>query len=250
MEKPKIEELNLLNNKNLKMKKTLFFILATTFICIAVRAQNNCSNYYPMIEGSSFEYTNYNKKGKIAGITQYTIVSVTSQGSASKATLELKMSDKKGKEVFNSKYSFTCENNIVKIDFKSLFPAQMMKQYTEMGVEMDISGTDIEIPSNLEVGQQLADANVAISMNMSGIKMNITVDQTNRMVEKKESITTPVGTFDCYILTEKTNSKTMGANIEMNSKIWLAEGVGMIKQETYKKNGDIMSTTELTKHSK
>jgi hypothetical protein len=42
----------------------------------------------------------------------------------------------------------------------------------------------------------------------------------------------------------------MGAKIELNSKLWLAEGVGMIKQETYKKNGDLMSKTELSKFSK
>ncbi|PHQ59748.1 MAG: hypothetical protein COC08_08300 [Maribacter sp.] len=213
-------------------------------------AQNNCSKYYPMVEGSSFEYTNYNKKGKIEGVTNYTVASVTSEGSATTATLALKMADKKGKEIFNTNYNFTCDNNMVKIDYKSLFPSQMMQQYSDMGMKMDISGTDIELPNNLSVGQELSDANVTIKMNMSGIKMNISVNQTNRRVEKKETVTTPAGTFDCYLLTENTTSKTMGANIEMMSKLWLAEGIGMVKQETYKKNGNLMSRSELTKYSK
>jgi len=233
----------------IKMKKTILVIL-TVFIAISIKAQDNCSTYYPMVEGSSFEYTNYNKKGKVDGVTNYTVSSVTSEGTATKATLDFKMSDKKGKELFTSNYSFTCENNIVKIDYKSLFPAQMMKQYADMDVKMDISGTDIEIPNNLSVGQELADANVSIAMNMSGIKMNITVDQTNRKVLNQENVTTPAGTFNCMVITETTKSKTMGVKIELNSKLWLAEGVGMIKQETYKKNGDLMSKTELTKYSK
>lgn len=232
------------------MKKTVFCILAFIFIYISTNAQDSCSKYYPMVEGSSFEYTNYNKKGKVEGLTNYTVVSVSAEGSATKATLELHVMDKKGKEVYNTNYSFICENNVVKIDYKSLFPTQMMQQYSEMGIKMDISGTDIEVPNDLSVGKKLADANVTINMNMSGIKMDISINQTHRKVEKKETITTPAGTFDCYVLTENTQSKTMGANIELLSKLWLAEGVGMVKQETYKQNGDLMSRSELTKHRK
>jgi len=229
-------------------KKILSFLLFSLISFQFTVAQNNCSKYYPMSEGSSFEYTNYNKKGKLEGVTNYTVSSVSSVGSATKATLDFKMSDKKGKEIFTSNYHFTCDNNMVKIDYKSLFPAQMMQQYSDM--DMDISGTDIELPNDLSVGKELADANVSIAMNMSGIKMNISVDQTNRKVVREENVTTSAGTFDCVVLTETTKSKTMGATVELNSKLWLAEGIGMIKQETYKKNGDLMSKTELTKFSK
>lgn len=232
------------------MQKTILSILIMAFILVSLNAQDNCSKYYPMSEGSSFEYTNYSKKGKVDGVTNYTVSSVTSQGTAIQATLDLKMFDKKGKELFTSNYSFTCENGLVKIDYQSLFPAQMMSQYDKMGVEMDITGTDIELPNDISVGEELADANVTINMNMSGIKMEISVDQTNRKVLKEESITTSAGTFDCMVITETTTSKTMGANIVLNSKLWLAEDIGMIKQETYKKNGDLMSKTELTKFSK
>jgi len=231
------------------MKKTLLIILITLFVSINLKAQDSCSKYYPLKEGSNFEYTNYDKKGKIDGVTNYTVSSVTSEGSATKATLDLRMSDKKGKEMFTSNYSFTCENNLVKIDYQSLFPAQMMKQYSEMDVEMDISGTDIELPNDLSVGKELADANVAIAMSMSGIKMNVSVDQINRKVVSQENVTTSAGSFDCMVITETTKTKTMGANIELNSKLWLAEGVGMIKQETYKKNGSLIARTELTKHT-
>lgn len=232
------------------MKKTILSTLITAFALLNLNAQENCSKYYPMAEGSSFEYTNYNKKGKVDGVTNYTISSVTSKGTATQATLDLKMSDKKGKELFSTNYSFTCENGLVKIDYQSLSPAQMMSQYNEMGLEMDVTGTDIELPNDLIIGSDLADANIAINMKMSGIKMEINVDQTNRKVLNEESVTTAAGTFDCMVITETTTSKTMGANIVVNSKLWLAEGIGMIKQETYKKNGDLMSKTELTKFSK
>ncbi len=232
------------------MKKSVTLITAFVLVFNFTIAQNSCSKFYPMEEGTSFQYTNYDKKGKTEGVLNYTISSVTDNGSSTTATFDMKFVDKKGKDVFNSDYNITCENGVIRIDYKSLFPSEMMQQYTEMGIEMDITGTDIEIPNDLSVGQELADANVSIAMSMSGIKMNTTVNQTNRKVEKKETITVAAGTFDCYLVTETNISKTMGANIEMNTKQWLAEGVGMVKQESYKKNGNLMSRMELTKFSK
>ncbi|MDO6519479.1 TapB family protein [Zobellia uliginosa] len=231
--------------------KTAFL---TTVFCLIVTtvtfAQDSCSKFYPLEEGSSFEYTNYDKKEKVEGSVHYTITEVRSEGAASVATFDMKYKDKKGKDLFESNYSFSCENGLVTIDYKSLFPSQMMQQYTEMGLEMDISGTDIELPNDLSVGQQLADANVTVAMSMGGINMNVSVDQTNRKVEKRESVTTPAGTFDCYLITENHMTKTMGATIETSTKLWLAEGIGMVRQEAYKKNGSLMSRTELTRFTK
>ena len=232
------------------MKTPLLITLLCFFTMNVTFAQESCSKFYPLEEGSSFEYTSYDKKGKTDGSVNYTVTDVRQEGSAAAATFDMKYKDKKGKDVFESSYSFSCENGLVTVDYQSLFPSQMMQQYSEMGLEMDISGTDIELPNDLTIGQELADANVAIAMSMSGINMNVSVDQTNRKVEKKESVTTPAGTFDCYLITENSTTKTMGATIKMKSKLWLAEGVGMIKQESYKDNGNLISTSELTSYSK
>ena len=231
------------------MERTVSLIVTFAYSIVFLSAQENCSKYYPMEEGSSFQYTMTNKKGKTEGVTDYTISKVSDEGGTTTATFDFEFTDEKGKEVFNSNYNISCTDGGITIDYQSLFPSQMMKQYEEMGLEMDISGTDIQLPNDLSVGQQLEDSNVSVTMNMSGIKMNMTVDQTNRKVEKKESVTTPAGTFECYLITETTTSKTMGATQEMNNKLWLAEGVGMVKQESYKKNGSLMSSMELTKFS-
>lgn len=232
------------------MKNILLSVSAFLLTMAICSAQNECSKFYPLEEGTTFQYTNFDKKGNPDGTVDYTISEVSDKGPATVATFDLKYTDKKGKEIFESNYKITCENGTVRIDYKSLFPTQMMQQYSEMDIEMDITGTDIELPNDLSVGQELADANVSVEMSMGGIKMNTTVDQTDRKVEKKESVTTPAGTYDCYLITESTTSKAMGASFELESKLWLAEGVGMVKQESYKKNGNLISSTELTKFSK
>src|SRR5690606_14664268 len=150
---------------------------------------------------------------------------------------------------FSSDYDITCDGNVVRIDFKSLMNEQMLSQMGEM--EMDITGTDMELPNNLSVGQELPDSNVNVKMKMSGVmNMNMDVETINRKVEKQESVTTPAGTFDCYVIYSETRTKMMMSNQTMPSRVWLAEGVGMVKQESYNKNGKLVASSVLTRFSK
>ena len=229
------------------MKNKLLLILFFLLGIISLTAQDNCSKFYPMTEGVAMEYTNYNKKGKVEGISSYQVIETNTVGNTTNATMAINLKDEKGKEIYNTDYKLSCTGNMVTLDYESLLPSDMMKQYGDMDIE--ISGNDIEIPNDLSVGQNLNDANVTMKIGMSGINMNIAVDMLNRKVEKKESVTTPAGTYNCYVVYSENQSKMMMANQVYPSRVWLAEGVGMVKQETYKKNGDLMSSTLLTAYS-
>jgi len=229
------------------MKKIIFLFGLILLTSSYVEAQN-CSKYYPMIEGATFQYTNYGKKGKAEGVATYKVTNVTTNGDATSATMTIELKDEKGKEIYKTNYNFTCTGNMVTVDYKSLVPSSMFEQYE--GMEMDISGSDLELPNDLSVGQQLSDANVSVKISMSGINMNTTVDLVNRKVEKQESVTTPAGTFDCYVIYSDNIMKAMMVKQSFPSRVWFAEGVGMIKQESYNKNGKSMGTTVLTQYSK
>ena len=229
------------------MKTNLLLVLFFLIGILSLTAQDNCSKFYPMTEGVSMEYTNYNKKGKVEGISSYKVTETNTVGNTTNATMAINLKDEKGKEIYSTDYKLSCTGNMVTLDYESLLPSDMMNQYGDMDIE--ISGNDIEIPNDLSVGQNLNDANVTMKIGMSGINMNIAVDMLNRKVEKKESVTTPAGTYNCYVVYSENQSKMMMANQVYPSRVWLAEGVGMVKQETYKKNGDLMSSTLLTAYS-
>jgi len=131
------------------------------------------------------------------------------------------MQSKKGKEIYKTDYSFTCTGNMVTVDYKSLIPTNMLEQYKDM--EMDISGTDLELPNNLSVGQQLTDANITLKISMSGVNINTTVDLVNRKVEKKETVTTSAGTFDCFVIYTDNKVKAMMVNQSFPSRVWFSE---------------------------
>jgi hypothetical protein len=230
------------------MKRYFILVLLAIFAAHTSNAQSSCSTYYPLVDGANFQYTNYDKKGREEGQINYTITDVESNGENVSATMQMEFVDKKGNS-FLSDYNMVCEGNVVKIDFKSLMNEQMLSQMGD--VEMDISGTDVELPNNLSVGQELPDANMQVKMKMGGaINMNTNVETINRKVEKRESVDTPAGTFDCYVIYSETKTKMMMTNQTFPSRIWLAEGVGMVKQESYNKNGKLMGSSLLTQFSK
>jgi len=232
----------------MRTKLTTLTILLVAFLM--GQAQDNCSQYYPMQEGASFSYNMYGKKDKLDGTSTYKVMEVTTASGETKAALNVSFQGGKKGETFEMDYNFTCTGDGIRIDFNSLLPTEMMNQYGDMDVEMDVTGTDIELPNNLSVGQELADADVNVAMNISGMKMNIEAKTTNRKVIAKESVTTPAGTFECVVLTSDISSKAMFAKVNLSDKLWLAKGVGIVKQETYNKKGKLDSRMELVSFSK
>ena len=228
------------------MKKFWTLLLAIGFFAPFAQAQN-CSKYYPMEEGKSMEYTSYDRKDKIEGIVTYTVSDVVNEGNRTIAKMNLEHKDKKGDVILESDYTFSCEDNVVKIDFSSLMNQQMMEAAGGGDMEMEMTGTDIELPNNLSVGQTLPDANVNMRMNMGAMSMNMAFDMVNRKVEGQEILTTPAGTFDCYVITSDNKAKMMMANTSHTSKMWLAEGVGMIRQDIFNKNNKLISKVVLTR---
>ncbi|RMB56740.1 hypothetical protein EAX61_13110 [Dokdonia sinensis] len=230
----------------MKTVKILYLTIIAIAFTISANAQD-CSTFYPFSEGVSWEITSYGKKGKIEAVTNYNVSQVRSEGSEEIATFQTKVSDKKGEVIVEGGYDVKCFGDTVSIDFKSLMNAMMAQQYGEMDVTF--TGTDINLPNNLTVGQELDDADMKMNMNMGGIGMNINVAMTDRKVIAQESVTTPAGTFDCYVLTYTTNVKTVMSR-SFSGKQWIAPGVGMVKQEDYNKKGKVTSSSELTAFSK
>ncbi|WP_420400781.1 hypothetical protein [Flagellimonas sp.] len=229
--------------KNLFLAAICFGLMAPM-----ASAQSNCSKYYPMEEGVSMTYTSFNRKGKEDSTVEYKVIDVQESSSETKATLSMELKAKKG-GVFTSNYDLTCRGDKVIIDFETLMNQQMMGQFG--GTEVDITGHDIELPNNLSVGQELADAYVNVSGSLGGaFNVDMKVEQVNRKVEKKENVTTPAGSFDCYVVYSDTKTKMMVGTQTFSSRMWLAEDVGIVKQESYNQNGKLMGSMQLTSLSR
>ncbi|WP_142783983.1 TapB family protein [Changchengzhania lutea] len=224
------------------MKTKTVILICSLLISFSAISQNGCNTYYPFKEGAQFEITSFNKKGKKESVVNYEVTEIND----GVATINTIISDEKGKEITTANYQVTCDGNTVSIDFKSLMNPDLFKQYKDM--EIDMSGTNLEFPNHLEIRQALKDASLKMAINMGGMKMNMSIDMINRMVNAKESITTAAGTFDCFALSYNTEMK-MGLKSTFKIKEWIAEGVGLVKNETYNKNDKLIGYSELTRIS-
>lgn len=225
------------------MKSFLTTIITCCFFTLIGFSQNTCSKYYPMEVGTTFQYTNYSKKGKVSGILDHSIINSRIENSNKIVTMTSKMSDKNGELVVESSHDITCSGDGVSIDFKSMVSPQMMNQFQTFDYE--ITGENLELPNDLSIGLELPNASMKMVVNM-GMTMNIKVTIKDRKVIGQESVTTPTGTYDCYVLTS-TLDMDMMMNIEGSSKQWIAEGIGMVKQESYDDKGNLSGYSELTK---
>jgi len=228
------------------MKTVALSFITLLYFSIASLAQNSCSKFYPFSEGVSTQLSMYDKKGKLTGVVEHTVGTITAIDDGDMAVMYQKLIDDKGNLITTSDYNILCKEGLVSIDFNSLSRPEMMQAF--QNAETEVTGTNIDLPNDLSVGQELPDGGINIAINMSGINMNMNIDIINRKVEGKETITTPAGTFDCFIITSTTEMK-MGTRMTRHSKQWIAEGVGVVKMEDYKKNGKLDGMGILTAFS-
>ncbi|MEL6810352.1 MAG: hypothetical protein AAFP76_03335 [Bacteroidota bacterium] len=229
------------------MTKPFILLFALLSNIATFNAQNDCSVFYPFTEGSTAQITTYGKKEKVASIVDYQVTHVAADSGNTIATIKSLISDKNNELISESSYDITCTNEGIEIDFKSLFNPQLVEQFN--GMETEISGTNVVLPNDLTVGQQLPDADLQVKVNMGGINMNMDFIMSDRKVVGEESVTTPAGTFECFVITYSTSFK-MGMNRKGAAKQWISKGVGLVKQEDYNKKGKVTSSSLLTSFSK
>jgi len=225
-------------------------LLTVLLMCLGISAtaQDNCSAFYNFQEGTTMEYTSYNKRGKVDGKTRSTISAVADTDSGVKATVENILMDKKGKEQMKGQYEVFCQDDVLQMDVNGMLNPAMQQSFS--GMEVTIEGTALEIPDALEPGMELPDASTEISAGTGGMNIiNMTVNITDRKVEGMEEITTPAGTYECYKLTQTTSVKMMMSR-EFKSVDYFAEGIGLVRSETYNRRGKLDGYMELTNFEK
>ena len=104
-----------------------------------------------------------------------------------------------------------------------------------------VTGECRGIPAELSVGMELPDYEIEIKVMFITSKMGC----RDRKVIGRESVTTPAGTFDCYVVEETMTAKAMMVNEKTRQVSWYARGIGLVRQQTFDKK-KLTGTTILT----
>jgi len=228
--------------------KSILVFLSLCFLSLSISAQD-CSGFFPFEPDTKIEMTQYDKKGRTTSITQTTINDITETDGEVEAEVTAKVLDKKGEEIHEAEYNIACNENGYEIDVTNMLNPALLK--STYGMEVEMSGDALIFPNDLNVGKELEDGSAEIIVSSSGMKiMTMTFNLTNRKVILEESVTTAAGTFDCYKLEYDFNMKMGFVKKKYKVVQWIAEGIGVVKDETYNKKGKLESKSELTKLEK
>ena len=227
----------------MKLFKITLFILLTINLGYA---QNECKPFLPVDKGTTWEITNYTAKGKVAGRVTYELTDKVENGNDITFTVKTITYDKKGKEIFTNTFEAKCINGKFDFDMAFKMDGGALKAYEDMDVQVDAS--KFEIPDlDSSPGTQLEDGSLVVNIDTGSIGLfKMTILVTDRIVEARKSLTTPAGTFDCIVLSQKVSTKMM-IKIQGASKEWYAKNIGMVRTESYNKRGKLIGYSELTK---
>jgi hypothetical protein len=104
-----------------------------------------------------------------------------------------------------------------------------------------ITGETRGIPRYPEVGK-LPDYESQVKVSMIGMK----VTGSDRRIVGRETVQTEAGSYDCFILEETITTKSMMMKEVDKIKAWYAYGIGLVKEITYDKKGNLISTMILS----
>jgi archaellum component FlaF (FlaF/FlaG flagellin family) len=231
------------------MKTTIDKIL-TLFIVIlgisspSAMSQNACDGYYANQKGTKYQTKSYDKKNKLVSISNYFV----KDSDVKKTVVQVITTNDKGKETLNTDFDILCDGSSISIDQKKLMSKQITATMTDPSVTTTVSGNNLVTPNELTVGQSLPENEIDIEVK-SSINMTVKFKTFDRKVIGKEKITVPAGTFDCMIVSANSDAKVLVSK-KSTTKSWLAKGVGLVKQETYSKDGKLEKTDFLTAFSK
>jgi hypothetical protein len=230
----------------MKTQITILFLALTTLLSAQ---QNICtSSYMSFTEGTEFEYSGYDKKGKLTTISSQHIETIDEVDGGFQANVHFKLTSDKGEEVSKGVYEMLCKGDVIYMDLSNLLNPSALAAFKDM--EVEVENEQMDLPNKLTIGQMLQEGAITMKAKMEGMTLlNMRVRIYDRKVEKMERIKTPAGTFDCVKITEQTEIK-MGLKRTMASATWYAVGVGMVKTEVYDKKGEVESSTVLTKFKK
>ena len=201
--------------------------------------------FFPTKEGTVLEYKVFDKKQQETGMIRYTITDIKQSGDDMDITYKIESMDAKEKPLIKEEITINKKGDILYVDMSKFLNKVALDKAGEKAGKINITGNDMEIPSNLKPGDVLPDTNIEMTLKMGFMNINMSANVTDRKVEAQEKVTTKAGTFDTYKITNTVTANAMGMKTSTKSAEWIAKRIGMIKTESYDNEGNINSYTEL-----
>lgn len=231
------------------MKKMLLAIVAL-LACHTMQAQYFCTT-----QGTELHYVNYDEAGQSLSNETVTVYNVVKNASGESAQYLAKIVTNKTKNntsytLYNWNYDgnvTTCQEDLmygpyIKSDSD---PAKYdSKARQAMAEELKLKGDNsFTIKKHASAGESIPDRTYSLIFNM--LKNEINISGAAYMDEEK--VSTTAGKFDCIKISYLKRTKIVLKTETVRVTEWYAEGIGLVKSESYNTKGEPDGKTILVK---
>ena len=231
------------------MKKMLLAIVAL-LACHTMQAQYFCTT-----QGTELHYVNYDEAGQRLSNETVTVYNVVKNASGESAQYLAKIVTNKTKNntsytLYNWNYDgnvTTCQEDLmygpyIKSDSD---PAKYdSKARQAMAEELKLKGDNsFTIKKHASAGESIPDRTYSLISNM--LKNEINISGAAYMGEEK--VSTTAGKFDCIKISYLKRTKIVLKTETVRVTEWYAEGIGLVKSESYNTKGEPDGKTILVK---
>ena len=231
------------------MKKMLLAIVAL-LACHTMQAQYFCTT-----QGTELHYVNYDEAGQSLSNETVTVYNVVKNASGERAQYLAKIVTNKTKNntsytLYNWNYDgnvTTCQEDLmygpyIKSDSD---PAKYdSKARQAMAEELKLKGDNsFTIKKHASAGESIPDRTYSLIFNM--LKNEINISGAAYMGEEK--VSTTAGKFDCIKISYLKRTKIVLKTETVRVTEWYAEGIGLVKSESYNTKGEPDGKTILVK---
>lgn len=231
------------------MKKMLLAIVAL-LACHTMQAQYFCTT-----QGTELHYVNYDEAGQSLSNETVTVYNVVKNASGESAQYLAKIVTNKTKNntsytLYNWNYDgnvTTCQEDLmygpyIKSDSD---PAKYdSKARQAMAEELKLKGDNsFTIKKHASAGESIPDHTYSLISNM--LKNEINISGAAYMGEEK--VSTTAGKFDCIKISYLKRTKIVLKTETVRVTEWYAEGIGLVKSESYNTKGEPDGKTILVK---
>lgn len=231
------------------MKKMLLVIVAL-LACHTMQAQYFCTT-----QGTELHYVNYDEAGQSLSNETVTVYNVVKNTSGESAQYLAKIVTNKTKNntsytLYNWNYDgnvTTCQEDLmygpyIKSDSD---PAKYdSKARQAMAEELKLKGDNsFTIKKHASAGESIPDRTYSLISNM--LKNEVNISGAAYMGEEK--VSTTAGKFDCIKISYLKRTKIVLKTETVRVTEWYAEGIGLVKSESYNTKGEPDGKTILVK---
>jgi hypothetical protein len=231
------------------MKKMLLAIVAL-LACHTMQAQYFCTT-----QGTELHYVNYDEAGQSLSNETVTVYNVVKNASGESAQYLAKIVTNKTKNntsytLYNWNYDgnvTTCQEDLmygpyIKSDSD---PAKYdSKARQAMAEELKLKGDNsFTIKKHASAGESIPDRTYSLIFNMLKNEINI----SGAAYIGEEKVSTTAGKFDCIKISYLKRTKIVLKTETVRVTEWYAEGIGLVKSESYNTKGEPDGKTILVK---